>query len=152
MAWRRPETRDLTAKLNQREVDAFKQHPDFKTMADPASDILEQTAEMVRGYCRTNKQVKMSPEAGSIPEGLISPAMDYAAYDVLKRINVNINEARKAAWEKAIDLFEKVAMGQYIPESWYKDSEEGDDTSSNKARPKFSDAQRYKILNEYPQI
>ena len=153
MAWRKPETRDLTAKLNQREVTAFKQHPDFASMADPASDILEQTAEMVRGYCRTNKQVRMSPELGTIPEGLMSPAMDYAAYDVLKRINVNINESRKAAWEKAIDLFEKVARGEYIPESWSSEGEPGEeDASSNRARPKFSDNQRFKILNEYPQI
>lgn len=152
MAWRKPETRDLTAKLNQREVTAFKQHPDFATMADPASDILEQTAEMVRGYCRTNKQVRMSPELGTIPEGLMSPAMDYAVYDVLKRINVNVNESRKAAWEKAIELFEKVARGEYIPESWTEDETGEDDASSNKARPKFSDRQRFKILNSYPQI
>jgi hypothetical protein len=152
MSWRRPELRDLTAKLNQREVDMFRAHPDFASQSDPASDILEQTAEFVRGFCRTNKQVKMSPVAGSIPEGLISPAMDYAVYDVLKRINVTPNEARKAAWEKAIELFEKVAKGEYIPESWFVDETEGDDTLSNKATPKFSDNQRYKILNEYPQI
>jgi hypothetical protein len=121
-------------------------------MADPAADILEQTAEMVRGYCRTNKQVRMSPEPGSIPEGLMSPAMDYAAYDVLKRINLTINESRKAAWEKAIELFEKVARGEYIPESWTKDETPEDDTSSNKAMPSFLPNARYKILNEYPQI
>lgn len=148
MAWRKPELRDLAAKLNQRELDAFRQHPDFKTMADPAADILEQTSEFVRGFCRTNKQVRMSPEEGTIPEGLISPAMDYAVYDVLKRINVNPNDARKAAWEKAIDLFEKVASGSYIPESWSEDEEEGD-ASSNRATPDFGAQQRRFILNEY---
>lgn len=152
MAWRKPETRDLTAKLNQRELDAFRQHPDFKTMADPAADILEQTAEMVRGYCRTNKQVRMSPELGSIPEGLISPAMDYAAYDILKRINVAVNDARKAAWEKAIELFEKVASGQYIPESWSDDETPEGDASSNRATPQFTVNARRKILNMYPYI
>jgi hypothetical protein len=152
MAWRRPEARDLTAKLNAKEIAAFKQHPDFQSMADPAEDILEQTAEFVRGFCRTNKQVRMSPVPLSIPEGLISPAMDYAAYDVLKRINVNVNDARKAAWEKAIDLFEKVARGEYIPESWSEDETAETDTSSNKAMPAFSGVQRWKILNQYPQI
>jgi len=142
--------RDLAAKLNQRELTAFKQHPDFASMADPAADILEQTAEFVRGFCRSNKQVKMSPALGTIPEGLVSPAMDYAVFDVLKRINVNPNDARKAAWEKAIEVFEKVASGAYIPESW--DDGTDDDTASNRARPKFSDAQRYKILDSYPQI
>lgn len=152
MAWRKPITRDLTAKLNQKEVTAFKQHPDFASMADPAADILEQTAEMVRGYCRTNKQVKMSPVLGTIPEGLMSAAMDYAAYDVLKRINVNVNDSRKSAWEKAIELFEKVARGEYIPESWSDDETGEEDASSNKAMPKFIPNARLKILNEYPQI
>lgn len=152
MAWRVPETRDLTAKLNQRELTAFKQHPDFATMADPSADILEQTAEMVRGYCRTNKQVRMSPAHGTIPEGLMSPAMDYAVFDVLKRINVQPNEARKAAWEKAIEIFEKVSRGEYIPESWSGSESEDDDTSSNKATPQFTVNARRKILNMYPQI
>lgn len=152
MAWRKPETRDLTAKLNQRELAAFKQHPDFASMADPATDILEQTAEMVRGYCRTNRQVRMSPVLGTIPEGLISPAMDIAVFDVLKRINVNPNEARKAAWEKALELLEKVGKGEFIPESWAEKETGEEDASSNRARPKFSDNARYKILDSYPQI
>lgn len=152
MAWRKPETRDLTAKLNQRELVAFKQHPDFASMADPAADILELTAEMVRGYCRTNKQVKMSPVLGTIPEGLLSAAMDIAVYDVLKRINVQPNEARKAAWEKALELMDRVAKGEFIPESWYESETGETDTASNKALPKFTDTIRYKILNEYPQI
>lgn len=153
MAWRRPETRDLTAKLNAAECEQFKRHPDFASMADPAGDILEQTAEFVRGFCRTNRQVKMSPEAGSIPEGLMSPAMDYAVFDVLKRMNVIPNEARKAAWEKALELFERVGRGEYIPESWSKDETPEADISSNKAMPKFSDrTTRYKILDAYPQI
>lgn len=148
MAWRKPELRDLAAKLNQREIDSFRQHPDFKTMSDPAADILEQTAEFVRGFCRTNRQVTMSPDPGTMPEGLISPAMDYAVYDVLKRINVTPNEARKAAWEKAIDLFEKVARGEYIPESWSDDEGKGD-VSSNRATPDFGKQTRRFILNEY---
>lgn len=152
MAWRKPDIRDLTAKLNQKELQAFKIHPDYATAANPADDLLEQTAEFVRGFCRTNKQVKMSPDLGTIPEGLISPAMDVAAFDLLKRINVMPNEARKAAWEKALELFDRVAKGEYIPESWFPDGSGEDDASSNKATPRFSDNARYKILNSYPQI
>ena len=152
MAWRKPVLRDLTAKLNQREVDLFSAHPDFGSMSNPAADLLEQTAEFVRGFCRTNKQVRMSPEAGTIPEGLISPAMDYAVYDVLKRINVQPNEARKAAWEKATELFKDVGTGAYIPESWSEDETAEGDTQSNKAMPEFSVGPRYKILNMYPMI
>lgn len=147
MAWRKPEVRDLTAKLNQKEMQAFKTHPDFGSMADPVIDILEQAAEMVRGYCRTNKQIRMSPEVGSIPEGLISATMDYAVYDVLKRVNIQINDARKSAWEKALELFDKVAKGDYIPESWGDDGVT-DDTQSNRAVPFFGKNKRRFILDE----
>ena len=148
MAWRKPTIRDLTAKLNQKELAAFKQHPDFASAADPASDLLEQTAEFVRGFCRTNKQVRMSPAEGTIPEGLISPAMDIAAFDVVKRINVDPNEARKSAWEKALELLDRVAKGEYIPASWSPEETPEDDTSSNKATPFFGDSRRRFILNE----
>ena len=146
MAWRKPELRDIAAKLNQRELDAFRQHPDFASAADPVADLLELTAESVRGFCRTNKQVRMCPDASTIPEGLMTFAMDFAVYDVLKRISVATNEARKAAWEKALEVFQAVADGKFIPESWSGDAEGGDDTLSNRATPAFC-APRRKILN-----
>lgn len=150
MGWRKPEQRDLVAKLNQKELAAFKQHPEYASSADPAEDILSQTAEFVRGACRTNKQVRLCPEMKSIPESLISPAMDVAAFDVLKRINVIPNDARKSAWEKALELFEKVANGGYIPESWVEgDAGEVELLKNNMARPKFLPRQRRFVLNEH---
>lgn len=146
MAWRKPEPRDLAAKLNQKEIDAYRIHPDFKSVADPVNDLLAMTAESIRNYCRTNKTVTMSPEPGTIPEGLMSFAMDIAAYDVLTRIGVPVNEARKAKWERAMEWLEKVASGQLTPESWSEDGTEGD-TDSNRAEPAFCPA-RFKILNE----
>lgn len=146
MAWRKPEVRDIAAKLNQRELDAYRIHPDFASVADPVQDLLSMTAEAVRNYCRTNKTVKMSPEPGSIPEGLMTFAMDIAAYDVLTRINVPVKEERKAKWEKALEWMEKVASGQLTPESWSEDGTESD-TESNRAEPAFCPA-RFKILNE----
>ena len=143
--WRKPELRDIAAKLNQKELDAYRAHPDFKSVSDPVTDLLAMTAESVRNFCRTNKTVSLSPEQGSIPEGLISFAMDIAAYDVLTRINAPVNEARKAKWEKALEWLEKVASGQLTPESW--SSEGDDDTASNRADPTFC-AARFKILNE----
>lgn len=144
MAWRKPELRDIAAKLSQKELDAYRQHPDFESAADPVTDLLELTAESVRGFCRTNKQVVMSPEGGSIPEALMSFAMDIAAYDVLTRINVRVGEDRKAKWEKALEWMDKVSIGNYIPESY---NGEQDDTSSNKAMPRFTEG-RYKRLIE----
>lgn len=148
MAWRKPELRDIAAKLNQKELDLFRQHPDFESAADPVADLLELTAESVRGFCRTNRQLKMSPTLGTIPESLMGFAMDIAAYDVLTRINVKVNDDRKAKWEKALEWLEKVANGSYTPESWSDNPEEEPDVQSNRAMPKFSCINRKKIMNE----
>lgn len=152
MAWRKPTKRDIAAKLTQRELDAFSASPDFMSGADPVSDILELTAETVRGFCRTNRQVKMSPENGTIPEGLMTFAMDMAAFDILKRTALEPNDVRKAAWEKAMELMQSVGKGEYIPESYVSESVGQDETDSNRAMPGFSKVNRRKLLNEYPLI
>ena len=59
---------------------------------------------------------RMGP-SGTLPESLVSPAMDYAAADVLKRMNVPLNEDRRKARERAEELFRDVAAGKYTPES-----------------------------------
>lgn len=146
MSWRKPELRDIAAKLNQKELDVFRQHPDFATGADPVMDLLLQTAESVRGFCRANRQITLCPRQGTIPESLISFAMDLLAFDILKRINVKPNEARSDAWKKAHEVFEKVASGGFIPESWSE--EYTDDASSNRSTPAFS-AGRRKILDTF---
>lgn len=144
--WRKPELRDIAAKLNQKELDAYRAHPDFKSVADPVIDLLAMTAEAVRNYCRTNRTVTMSPVPGTIPDGLMTFAMDIAAYDVLTRIAAPVSDARKAKWEKALEWLEKVASGNLTPESYSADGG-GDDTASNRAEPAFC-AARFKILNE----
>ncbi len=145
MAWRKPDSRDLAAKLNQKEMDTFKAYPDFRSVADPAADLLAQVADAVRGFCRANKQVVLCPTPGTIPEGLITFAMDFAVYDLLKRINIVPNEARKAAWEKAVEIFKDVTEGKFIPESWSPDGSESD-ADSNRAQPQFGPP-RSRILN-----
>lgn len=149
MAWRKPELRDIAAVLNQRELEQYRQHPDFATAADPVLDLLEQTAESVRGFCRSNRQITLCPRAGTIPEGLMSFAMDFAAFNVLKRINVKPNEARTDAWKKALEIFESVARGDFMPES-YRADDEADDASSNRAYPAFSVGRRKILDTLYP--
>jgi hypothetical protein len=152
MAWRTATLQDIASTLNQRELDMFRAHPDFKSDIDPVIVLLRQVASYVRGVCRRNKTVKMSPEEYSIPESLMGAAMDFAAWKVLKRLPIEVGEDRKKAAEDAKELFKEVAAGEYTPESWYATPEEGSDTDSNLAKPKFSDNARYKILNSYPQI
>ena len=137
MAWRKPTERDLAATLSQEEIDKFRRSfPD----GDPVGDILLRTAELVRGHCRSNRSLMVSPEAGTLPESLISPAMDYAAFDILKRMPLKINDERRMAREAAEALFGKVADGKVTPE----DAEDG---SGTRAGPSFADPHPPRLLD-----
>ncbi len=117
MAWRKPTIDDLHATLSAREVEAFQRSADFGG-ADPAARILADVAELVRGYCRSNGNVALSPVAGEIPESLVSPAMDYAAFQLLKRLPLPVAEARTSAKDSALRIFGDVAAGKLTPESY----------------------------------
>ena len=116
MAWRKPTLADIEAVVSIDELDAYRKSSTFGG-ADPVEALLATTAEMVRGYCRANRAVAVSATPGEIPEGLIAPAMDYAAYDILKRMPVPIGQDRKDARSQAIALFERVAENKMTPEA-----------------------------------
>ena len=122
--WRTVDENDLAATLSQGEIDAFRQDASLDG-SDPVARLLSRTVAMVRGYIATNGKVRRMGPSGTLPESLISPAMDYAATDVLKRIDVQLNEDRRKARERAEDLFKDVAAGKYTPES-----DDADDTAS----------------------
>lgn len=115
MAWRRPTESDLAATLSQKEIETFRQSSGLEG-GDPVADLLLRTAETVRSFCRSCPGLRLGP-AGTLPEALVSPAMDYAAYDVLKRLPVKVGDDRRRAREDALALFEKVAAGRVKPES-----------------------------------
>jgi hypothetical protein len=125
MAWRAPTTADLIATLSKAEVDAFDQSVPASASA-PSEDLVARTASFVRGFIRRNHHVRLGP-AGTLPEGLISPAMDYAAFDVLKRLPVEVGAARVKAREEALLLFEDVASDKVTPESFGEDEADGND-------------------------
>ena len=135
MAWRKPTVADIAATLSQNELDAYRQLPEFKSGADPIEALLSRTVSYVRAKIRRNGQVRMSPSADELPESLISPAMDYAAFDILKRQPVNMTEERRQAREQAIAEFERVADGRSTPESY-----EGGEDATGRASVLFADA------------
>jgi hypothetical protein len=51
--------------------------------------------------------------------------MDYAAFDVLKRLPVEVGAARVKAREEALLLFEDVASDKVTPESFGEDEADG---------------------------
>lgn len=129
--WRKPNLQDLSATLSEKEIEAYRNSINSE-VADPVEDLLFRGASFVRGFCRANRAIKLSPLECEIPESLVSPLCDYVAYDVLKRLPLAINEDRKQARENALALFKDVASGNLIPES-YETNEE-----SIHARPAFN--------------
>ena len=115
MSWR-PLTRDdLVAKLAESEANAFSKKA---WNVDPVVPILDMTGDYVRDCCRSNGNVRLSPEAHSIPSGCVTKALDYAIFDLLKRIGAPISEDRAKAREKAEEYFDKIAEGKVNPESY----------------------------------
>lgn len=121
MAWRKPTHEDLVATMSQVEIDGFSQSPDFANMENPTERVIADSAELVRGYIRKleNKgAVKIHPEDGFIPSGLMNAAMDIAAFKMLKRFGLEPTEARKKSYEEAMQTLRDVADEKMIPESY----------------------------------
>ena len=117
--WRTVDETDLAATLSQGEVDAFR--ADGPTDgSDPVARLLQSTVDAVRGYISCKGAVRMGP-SGTIPRGLVIPAMDYAMGKVLNRIGVPLTEDRRKALEAATALFEKISQGAITPESYTED-------------------------------
>ena len=130
MAWRIPTNEDLVAALSQVEVDEYRKSPEFESAENPTATILADTAALVRGYCRRleNKGgLKMHPEEGYVPASLMNPAMDIAAWRVLKRFNLTITDARQHAYDSAMETLRDVAEEKVMPES-YEGEERQDDS------------------------
>ena len=122
--WRQIDETDLAATISQDEIDAYRASGPVDGSALVAR-LLARTVAMVRGYIATNGKVARMGPSGTLPESLVSPAMDYAAADILKRQDAPLNEDRRKARERAEDLFKDVAAGKYTPES-----DDADDTAS----------------------
>ena len=103
--WRKPTEGDLVARLSQGEVDRFRQSAGF---VDAVAEVLAATAGLVRAHVRT-AGIAVSPEPGTIPEELVGPAGDYAAYDLLKRFRLPITEERRGARKDALEMLKRVA-------------------------------------------
>lgn len=117
--WRTVDEPDLAATVSQGEIEAFRQDGPTDG-SDPVARLLQSTVDAVRGYISCNGAVRMGP-SGTIPRGLVIPAMDYAMGKVLNRIGVPLTEDRRKALEAATALFEKISQGAITPESYTED-------------------------------
>ena len=113
MAWRAPTENDLLGSISNAELAAYRAAVVADAQGDPVTARLAIVAEFVRGYIASNRENVLGA-AGTLPETLIGPAMDYLAVDVIKRIpGRKIDPARDDARKAAITLFEQVASGKY---------------------------------------
>lgn len=117
--WREITKQDLVATLSEKEADRF--GADFALDDAPLQKQLDNIAATVRGYIRSGRKCRMSPNEKHVPDFLIAPAMDYAAFNILKRLRLAVNESRTKAYERACQLFEKVATGVIVPEDFGED-------------------------------
>lgn len=118
MAWRVPDIDDIYATLTKDEVEIYRSSANWTE--DPIKRLLTRSVAFVRGKLKANGNVRMSPSADAIPECTISPAMDYLAFDILKRLGVSISEERKEARREAVRYFERIANREETPESYGK--------------------------------
>ena len=137
--WREVDENDLAASVSQGEIDAFRQDGALDG-SDPVARLLESTVALVRNYCSMNGSVRMGPP-GTIPAGLVIPAMDYAMAKVLNRLAVPLSEDRRSALRKAEETFDNIAKGVITPES-YSESGEIDEDKRPATSPMADDGPR----------
>ena len=142
--WRTVDENDLAANFSQDEIEAFRRDGALDG-SDPVARLLQSTVDAVRGYISCNGAVRMGP-SGTIPRGLVIPAMDYAMGKVLNRIAVPLSEDRRKALEAAMALFEKISQGAITPESYAEDGQLDDDSRPASA-PAFAPAHPERLLD-----
>lgn len=132
--WRKVTMDDLAATLSEKEIRVFgsNDNADETTVGQQVAN----TVSAVRGYIRSGRKCRMPDDETLLPDMLVAPAMDLAAYNLLKRFNRVPNEARTKAYEHAQSLFERVAAGSIVPED-YGESPSEVAPQSSPARPSF---------------
>ena len=123
MAWRIPTQDDLTARLSADEMDASSSSSGFSP--DVADGVLAQAAAFARDAVRSGGRARLSPEDGSIPDGLFRPVLAIAVLDLLNRFSIPPTDARRDAAKAAESYLAEIASGKIVPESYAaEDAEE----------------------------
>ena len=110
MAWRKPTEEDLTSRLSQNEITAFSRSSSFGT--DAVEGVLAQAAGFARDAIRSGGRCSISPTEGEIPGGLFRHVLAIATLDLLTRMNVLPNDARRDAAREAESYLRDVASGK----------------------------------------
>ena len=140
MSWRQPTIDDLKATLSDLETQVFGE----ASFDDAAlSRQLANSVSSVRGFVRSGRKCRMPSDESLLPDFLISPTMDYAAFNVLKRLRIPVGESRTKAYDRACALFEKVGAGQIVPEDFGEDAA---DVAPDQVSPMPHFKRRHRLL------
>jgi len=133
--WRKVHESDLVSRLSLTEVDAFRQNDDGEH--DVIAQQIAYEVAYVRGIIRSSPRgVRMSADETLLPESLVGPAMDHLRFNLLTRLELDVNESRTKAYEQANVLFEQVSKGEFVPES--DSMAEAEDATKLAATPAFA--------------
>ena len=130
--WRAPAEKDLASSISASEIESYRTAAADEEQGDPITNLLTRTVDHVRGYLRGNAKIKMGPK-GTLPESLIAPAMDFAAYDVVKRVPRGNTQDRRDARRDATSLFGRVQAGTFDIESYGAEEPQGSGQSAELA-------------------
>ena len=119
MAWRRPTEDDFLATLEEREADVFARN--LEADRAPLRQQMALAVSHARGCVRSGRKCRMPADEGLLPDMLVGPAMDYAAFNLLSRLRRDVNASRTKKYERACALFDKVAAGSIVPEDFGED-------------------------------
>ena len=122
MAWRKPTRDDLTARISSREQDAFSRSSGFTD--DVVDGVIAQAAAFARDAVRSGGRARLSPEDGTVPEGLFRPVLAIAVLDLLNRFAIPPTDARREAAKAAEAYLAEIASGKIVPESSAADDAE----------------------------
>lgn len=118
MSWRAITEADLLLKMSGGELAALRSASLGEGQADPLASQLSQLTDYVRGYIVAHAANTLGP-AGTLPERIIPPAIDYLIGDVSGRVAgmfIDINGIRAKAYDNAIQLFRDIAKGSFVPD------------------------------------
>ena len=139
MAWKKPTLDDFFATLDAEEAALFARNEQDDHA--PIDRQIDMTVSHVRGFIRSGRKCHMPSDESLLPDMLITPAMDYAAFNLLKRLRRNVNESRTKAYDRACSLFEKIGTGSIVPEDFGEDPAQVEPESSL-ARPSVAAKRR----------
>lgn len=128
--WIQPTAALLVGTLSKTESDTYARS--VGTGQDAVAAVLSAAVDYVRGCCLARRSQGPS---GTVPPSLLRATLAIAAYDLLKRMPVEILQDRRIAKDDAEALLRDVREGRFLPEDGGDPPDEGASVLPSSADP-----------------